>query len=139
MAVTQDINITDCTFVADADLTAKQYHYVMPASTPGNVQIATGASNPAPIGVLQNSPSAGQEASVRALGFTKLVVEANSSSPVNWAKGITCASDGQGEVLTAATCPFNSVYYGANVTSGSAIGQAYLFGAGFCACMAAAS
>lgn len=139
MAVINDLDITDATFTADADLTAKQYYFVTPASTVGNVKVATGASNPAPVGVLQNSPSAGEAARVRVLGFTKLVVESNNTSPVNWAKGITCASDGQAEVLFVASCPFNAVWYDANVTSGSAIGQAFLFGAGFSVCTAAAS
>lgn len=138
MATYQDLNITDATFTADLDLTAKQYYFVMAASTAGKVTTSTGASNPAPLGVLQNSPSAGQEARVRVLGFSKLTVEVGTSL-VNWARYVFCASDGQGEAVTGATCPINALWLDASVTSGSARGQVYLFGAGFGACPLAAS
>ncbi len=60
----------DVSFIADQDLTAKQYTWVGPASTYNNVASVSGAS-PAPFGILQNSPSLGQEARVRVFGFSK--------------------------------------------------------------------
>src|SRR3990172_3149123 len=62
----------DVSFQADVDLTLVQYYFFAAASTAGNVKVATGASNPVPIGVLQNAPSAGQEAQVRVFGMSKV-------------------------------------------------------------------
>ncbi len=73
MATYHDINLTDAPFLADTDLTAKQYFLVSAASTVGYVGLATGASNPAVLGILQNSPSAGQEARVRLFGPSKVI------------------------------------------------------------------
>lgn len=66
-------------FTADVDMTDWQYRLVKAASTNdavGKFNHATlGSSSPAPIGVLMNDPSAGQEAVVKCLGFTKAVVD----------------------------------------------------------------
>lgn len=96
MATSQDIGLSDMTFVADVDLTLAQYYFVTMASTTGNVQAATGASNPAPLGVLQNSPSLGQEARVRPLGPTKLFCKTGSGSAIGWGRYITVNASGQG-------------------------------------------
>lgn len=70
-----DIGISDAPFKADADLTAQQYKLVKASSTVGNVQafdhITQGSASPLPVGILTNDPSAGQEASVAVIGFTK--------------------------------------------------------------------
>lgn len=128
MAKYHDMGIADISFIAAADLTAKQYHFVMPGSVFDEVVLATGASNGAPLGVLQNSPSAGQEARVRILGFTKLVVE-NGTCTLGFGRNGFCASDGQGEMVTVATSPVNFRYLGPNVTvAGSYFGEALLLG-----------
>lgn len=68
-------------FYADEDLTTQQYRLVMMASTAGNVRqydnVATGggSGSPAPVGVLQNDPSAAQEATVKVIGFTKAIAK----------------------------------------------------------------
>lgn len=134
MSAINDLGIGDATFTADADLTSKQYHFVTVASTAGNVKAATGASNPTPLGVLQNSPSAGEAARVRLVGPTKLVGENNSTCNVTWGRYVFSASDGQAESVLVATSPVNALWLDSNITTGSAIGQAYLFGAGFGSC-----
>ena len=67
--------ISEVSFLADEDLSAWQWKLVMAASTVGSVQkhdiLQTAASPRFPVGVLVNSPSAGQEASVKCLGFVK--------------------------------------------------------------------
>ena len=126
MANYRDMGIADVSFLADVDLTQKQYYFVMPASTAGNVTTSTGACNPAPLGVLQNSPSLGQEATVRILGFTKLVCEVSTCNLV-WRRFIFCASDGQGEAIAVAGSLCNGRFMQADVTSGSLIAQVQLF------------
>ena len=59
-------------FTAAESLTGKRYYSVAPGSIAGEVIAATGASNPAPIGVLQNAPGAATKAYVRIFGVTKL-------------------------------------------------------------------
>src|SRR3990167_8376696 len=80
MANYRDLGIADATFKADVDISGSQWYVVMPASVAGGVQRATGASNPGPLGILQNSPSLGQEATVRMMGFSKAIVAANASN-----------------------------------------------------------
>ena len=62
------------TLVAGADLSALQYTFVKLDSS-GNVAAASGATD-IPIGVLQNAPTAGQEAEVLVVGGTKVVAGA---------------------------------------------------------------
>ena len=67
--------ISEVSFLADEDLSAWLWKLVMAASSVGSVQkhdiLQTAASPRFPIGVLVNSPSVGQEASVKCLGFVK--------------------------------------------------------------------
>ena len=138
MATARDLGIADVPFLADIDLTAKQYYFVMVASTLGNITTATGASNPAPIGVLQNAPSLGQEARVRVLGFTKLVGEATTCN-LTYGKFFYSSSDGQAQpIITAAGSPICGTWLDATLSSGSAIGQA-LFLPSWGACAISAS
>jgi len=62
------------TLVAAADLSTKQYTFVKLNSS-GQVAAASGATD-IPIGVLQNAPTAGQEAEVLVVGGTKIVAGA---------------------------------------------------------------
>ena len=127
MANNRDMGIADVTFKADVDLTAKQYYFVQCASTAGNVGVATGTSAPGPIGVLQNSPSLGQEAAVRVLGYTKLVCEVDGSGcTVAWRNYVFCASDGQGQGASITGSPVNALVVDTTLTAGSAIKQVYL-------------
>ena len=85
----------DVAFTADADLTQSIYYFVTPASTAGNVKVATGASNPAPFGVLQNAPSAGQEAQVRLFGSTKVFAVTPAGSGIAYGRYVTVNASGQ--------------------------------------------
>ena len=128
MANYRDIGISDAAFIADVDLTQKQYYFVQCASTQGNVGVATGTCNPIPIGVLQNSPSLGQEAQVRVLGYTKLVCEVDGSGcNLAWRNFVYCASDGQGQGASVTGSPVNALFVDTGFTSGSAYKQVYLF------------
>jgi hypothetical protein len=59
------------TLVAAADLSAKQYHFVK-LDNNGKAAAVTAITD-VPVGVLQNAPTAGQEAEVLVSGGTKLV------------------------------------------------------------------
>lgn len=61
---------------AAADLSAKQYHVAMLATTARQVKASTGATV-ANIGILQNDPAAGEPASVVAAGMTKAYAGGN--------------------------------------------------------------
>lgn len=140
MAVYQSLGIADMTFTADADLTSWQYRFVTVASTVGNVKAATGASNPMPVGVLQNSPSAGQEARVTVFGPTKLVARDTGTCNVRYGKLLSASNGGQGYVHDTGTgSAVVARWLDAAITSGSAIGQAFVFGLGFATCAIAAS
>ena len=90
-ALSQD---NDAPFLADSDLTLSQYYFVTVASTAGNVKVANGASNPAPLGVLQNAPSAGQEARVRLFGSTKVFAITPAGSGIGYGRYVTVSTSG---------------------------------------------
>lgn len=85
------------TLVAGADLSAKQYYFVKLDSS-GNAILAAAATD-RPIGVLQNAPTAGQEAEVLIVGGTKLV----SSGVISEGAAIGTASTGKAVSLTVGT------------------------------------
>lgn len=62
----------DRTFLAAEDLSGQQYRFVVMASDT-TVQMPNAATD-FPIGVLQNAPESGEEAVVRLLGVSKLVM-----------------------------------------------------------------
>ena len=105
MASVRHIGISPAPFTAGVDFSAcptSQYRFVRAGSVAGEVRLASGASNPAPLGVIQNSPSTGQEATVVMLGPTKLTV---NGAPCTLAFGhfVLCASDGRGQALDTST------------------------------------
>ncbi len=120
--------ISEVSFQADEDLTDWQWQLVMAASTAGYVQkfdILTEAACPrSPVGVLVNSPSNGQVASIKSLGFAK-------------AKALVAGCDlRQGAVLTAClgwfvpasttSQPVYGIWFGPTATSGSVYGNVLL-------------
>lgn len=62
------------TLVAGADLSTKQYTFVKLDSS--GQAVAAAAATDIPVGVLQNAPTAGQEAEVLIVGGTKIVAGA---------------------------------------------------------------
>ena len=132
----------DGNFLADIDFAtcpATQFRFVTVASTAGKVKLGSGTCNPAPVGVLQNSPSAGEGAQIIVVGYTKLVGR-NATCNIRYGTFVVAASDGVAEAMAV---PPGSViaarWYGPAITTGSAIGDAYIFGAGFAVCAVSAS
>ena len=135
MATYHEINLTDAPFIADADLTAKQYYWVYPASTAGNVGVATGASNPTPLGILQNSPSAGQEARVRLIGPSKAYAYVNGTCILTVGNMVVAGSVGDTTSVTAYGT-VNGRWLGPRATSGVVYGEVFIFGTSACAASA---
>ena len=77
------------TRVAGADLSALQYTFVKQNSS-GQV-VAVAAATDIPIGVLQNAPSSGQEASITVTGGTKLKAGATITLGTHFLLGTTSA------------------------------------------------
>lgn len=130
MAKYFDLGIADAPMTAGADLSASanQYRFVGSGSAAATLQVelATGASLPAPFGVLQNSPCAAEEAQVRTLGFSKLRVDTaqggdtTGASPIQVWDFLTSTSIGYGRKAGGAASPVLARAMEA-VASGSAI------------------
>lgn len=80
---------------ASADLSSSQFLFVK-ASGVGTVAVCA-ASTDAPIGVLQNKPTSGQEAEIVNGGITKVVAGAAVTA------GAEVMSNASGQAITAAT------------------------------------
>ena len=85
------------TAVAGADLSAAQYKFVKMSAD--NTVVLCSAATDAPIGVLQNAPTSGAEASVLVVGGTKLVASAAIAAGVK----IGTASSGKADAKVAGT------------------------------------
>ena len=135
MATYKDMGITDVAFYADGDLTLAQYYHVTVASTAGYVKVATGACNPAPLGVLQNAPSAGQEARVRLLGLSKVFAVTGSGSALQSGKYFTVNASGQAvPVATDGGSPVSGRWLDTTApVSASRYGQAFIWPFATCA------
>jgi len=96
--------IADVPFLADADLTAQQFKLVKASSSSGYVQAfaseTIGSGSPLAIGILTNDPSAGQEAAVKCIGFTKALGRVAVCDLAHGA-WLTGASDGLVEACSA--------------------------------------
>lgn len=116
-------------FLADEDMSANwQYRLVMAASTVGYVQkfdiLLTATSPRHPLGVLQNDPSLGQEASIKMIGFTKVVGQVATCTLI---QGALLSVSNAGQMIAASQDSDDltyGVWLGPNVTSGSAYGNA---------------
>ena len=119
MAKYHDLGIAPAAFIADTDLSnpnTHQWHLVEAASLADKVAISTGASNPFPLGVLVNSPSAGQEAAVVIMGPTKAMVRANACDLII-GRFLTPASNAVLEPIALGSCPIFARYLGPTKTT----------------------
>ena len=122
--------ISEVPFTADEDLESYQWYLVMAASTNGNVQLfdilPTAASPRYPVGVLVNSPSLGQEAQVKCLGFAKALGLVTAC----YLKNGTLLSVRNGGYFTSASedasDPIYGIWFGPDCTSGSIYGNVLL-------------
>ena len=87
--------VADELFTAATDLSSRQYYFVVAGAVAGEVTVATGASNPTPLGVLQNAPTASTLARVRIFGKTTLQASPNSCN-IGYGRFISCNACGGG-------------------------------------------
>ena len=85
------------TLKAGADLSAKQYYFVK--LNADNQVIVCAAATDAPIGVLQNAPDSGDNASVCVVGISKVSGDADLTA----GNLIGTSADGQADAKTAGT------------------------------------
>ena len=85
------------TFTAAADLSAKQYHFVIMASAT-TVIVATAITN-APIAILQNNPESGQQAIVQVFGVSKVVADGTLAA----GNFIGTSADAQADAISPGT------------------------------------
>lgn len=120
----------DETFSASGDLSGKLFRFVALASAGDRyVNLASGASNPLPIGVLQNQPEDGQAAAVRILGITPLF--ATATSAITPGTYLTSTTDGVAIKATgspAAAMALESLSSGSAVISALLLPGAVRFG-----------
>ncbi len=85
----------DESFVANADLSAKQYYCVLTGSVAGECKIGSVASGSI-LGILQNDPTQGEAAVVRVFGFSKVLGNGNAC-PITYGGTIRATSAGMVE------------------------------------------
>lgn len=81
---------------AASNLSSYQYYVVKFASTAGQVKLATTPATDTIIGVLQNEPTAGQEAQIAGIGYCIAAAEASVSA----GNPVTCSSTGRVKATT---------------------------------------
>lgn len=124
---------------AGENLSAQQYRFVVPGSVVGEVKLATGASNPMPIGVLQNAPTVCQVAQVAVYGLATVAGQPSGCILINGtfitssSIGTACAA-GSGGVVLARWLDATASAVGTVVN-----GNAFLFGGLGSACIGSAS
>ena len=93
-----DMGISDVSFLASESMASNwQYHFVE-LQTAGYVsKCDSGSATYGPIGILQNAPASGEEAQVRMLGCSKLVIDSTGASFGAW---ITSDGSGRGSATT---------------------------------------
>lgn len=98
-------------FIAETDLSAKQWHFVKASSAAGYVEAATGGSGPWPIGILENDPKAGEEATVCLFGVTKVAASgaATTGAAGAIAMGNYLSAGSHAKALKDSTCVMNAM------------------------------
>ncbi|SCM71512.1 hypothetical protein KL86PLE_100245 [uncultured Pleomorphomonas sp.] len=102
--MTTQANGLDITRLAGADLSSSQYLFV---KLDANAQVVVAGAGEDAIGVLQNKPAAGQAATVRVGGLSKVVAGAAITA------GARVASDASGKAKTAVAATVNTSDTGA--------------------------
>lgn len=113
MAVKDNLQEIGSTYLASADCSAKQFHYVKQSGA-GTATFCNASTDEA-IGVLQNKPLSGEAMAIGILGVTKIV----AGDVI--AAGADLMPDASGRAITAATASNKS--YGKAIDAATAAGQ----------------
>ncbi len=129
--------VSDELFTAAVSLTDRQYYFVVAGSVTGEVTAATGASNPTPLGVLQNAPGAAELARVRVFGKTTLQASPNSCN-IRFGRFLSANGCGAGISTEENACVVLGRWFSAS-TAACTTGDAFINCAGFSGSAPAAS
>jgi hypothetical protein len=88
----------DESFVAGATLATKQFHAVVPNGTTEDSVVVAANQGVDIVGVVQNNPASGQDATVRLLGWTKAIAGSVNAGVIPAWSQVTVAADGRFEV-----------------------------------------
>jgi|TARA_R110002020_G_scaffold2230_4_gene10438 hypothetical protein len=102
------------TRVAGADLSSSQYYFVKLSTT--DTVVVCAAATDIPIGILQNAPTSGQEATIMVTGISK--VSADAALAIGQLIGT--AADGQADAKTVGTDTTQYVVGNVLVAAGAA-------------------
>jgi len=122
----------DDLFTAAISLSGSQFRFVSAGSVAGEVTGATGASNPTPLGVLQNAPNAAGIARVRIFGRTQLSGSPNACN-LGYGRFISSGSLGSALASIDNACVVLGRWISSSLvsTGGSVLGEAYVNCVGF--------
>jgi len=130
MAKTFNDGILPVSFWAESDYSAKQYYVAAMSACPGYATLAGGASDPYPLGIIQEGDSASMAVSIKVLGFTRAVVDSRDSvgnaCPVIPGTLLTCGSESK-LMVAGASGPAFAKSMGA-LSTGSAILNVLFYG-----------
>ncbi len=98
MPVNYNIGI-DLPFTASGDANTWQFNFVKPAGTAKRFIIADGASNPFPLGVLQDDPRSEDVGAVRFFGSTLVKMDA-AGTAIGYGDFLACGSTGMAVITT---------------------------------------
>ena len=100
-----NMGVLNVSFIANEDLSAYQYHFVESAGSAneGYVVLAdSGSATYSPIGVLQNAPESGEEATVCMFGPTKIHAD-YAAGTIDIGEWLTCNGSGEAEYTAVAS------------------------------------
>lgn len=132
MAKTYSDGIVPIGLSADEDLSGYQYYVAAAASTEDYIKRCDGASNPYPLGIIQDDSAAsvGQDVPVKIFGFSKAVCDARdivgNTCPITMGDFLTCGSEGK--LMVAGASGYCCARAMTPLASGSAILNVYFFG-----------
>ena len=109
--------------VANADMDSHQWKFVTTGSVAGEFKVGTGASGPAPLGVLQNDPRQCEPGIIRVAGTAKTA----ASGAIGYGDFVLCASNGFAMAIATASAATQGIALGA-LTSGSGYLEILLIG-----------
>jgi hypothetical protein len=138
MTKTFSDGILPVTFAADQDLSDYQYYAAAPASTVDYVKLASAASDPFPVGVIQvdDADTVGDALSVKTFGFTKAKVSC-AVSPIGYGDFLKVSASGD-LVVSGSQTVYNARAFG-SLASGCGTINVFWYGAAVSGCAVSAS
>jgi len=105
----------DWSFTAGGDLSTQQFRFVK-LNTSGQV-VAVAALTDIPVGILQNNPASGQEATVRVMGISKGSFDASID------EGVIVGTSADGQIDAKAVTDTTEYVLGQVILAATAAGQ----------------